>query len=260
VAPTAHILTGPQGAIGPAGQAGSQIYSGTGTPFDLKGAAGATGSTGAAGSQIYAGATVPAPGLGVAGDYYLDKTTYMLYGPKTANGWGTPVLLQGPQGPMGNANVMVDTFSLVSSQYAWNSFYGFETASLASTSFLTRYHDCPFPAVTSGVLATGMVLAYFTSDGYSYPDQWVPLPYSFPAFSDQYYYNFAYQTNVGTVRIQYFYSPNGANGTLPTTLSTDVIATHRFKLVAVSGQIADAMRQANVNLEDEAAVRRFLLQ
>jgi hypothetical protein len=105
-----------------------------------------------------------------------------------------------------------------------------------------------------------MVLAYFTPDADNYPEEWVPLPYSFPAFSDQYYYNFAYQTNVGTVRIHYFYSPNGASGTLPTTLSTDVIATHRFKLVAVSGQIADAMRQANVDLEDEAAVRRFLLQ
>jgi hypothetical protein len=54
--------------------------------------------------------------------------------------------------------------------------------------------------VTSGVLATGMVLAYFVPDPPDYPDQWVPLPYSFLAFGEQYYYNFAYQTNVGIVR------------------------------------------------------------
>jgi hypothetical protein len=69
---------------------------------------GATGSQGAAGSQIYSGNGVPAASLGTNGDYYLDKTNYLLYGPKTANGWGTATLLrgtQGPQGPAGPAGV-----------------------------------------------------------------------------------------------------------------------------------------------------------
>src|SRR6185437_2746478 len=69
---------------------------------------GATGAAGRNGSQIFSGSGAPAASLGNVGDYYLDKTNFELYGPKTAGGWGTPVLLrgaQGPQGPAGPAGV-----------------------------------------------------------------------------------------------------------------------------------------------------------
>lgn len=167
----------------------------------------------------------------------------------------------GPQGPAGaagqngNANVVVDTFTLTSAQYAWNSFYGLTTSNNATTWYLTRYHDCPFPAVTADVLATGMVLAFFIPDPFQTPNQWSPLPYSFSTGAS-YYYNFAYSTDTGLVRIHYFYTPSG--GSVPLTLSTDLIATHRFKLVAVSGKIADAMRRSGVDTTDESAVNRFL--
>src|ERR1700761_6611446 len=113
--------TGSQGAVGAAGPAGtngqngSVINSGTTTPastlgntgdfyidlatgflygpktasgwgagFSLKGA---TGAAGTAGSKIYNGSGTPATTIGTTGDYYLDKTNYLLYGPKTASGW-----------------------------------------------------------------------------------------------------------------------------------------------------------------------------
>lgn len=47
-------------------------------------------------------APVSPPSLGVEGDYYLDKSSYELYGPKINNGWGTPLNLTGGDG---NANV-----------------------------------------------------------------------------------------------------------------------------------------------------------
>lgn len=46
-------------------------------------------------SPILSGQSVPTPDLGNKGDYYLDLSTYKLYGPKTDKGWGLPVTLQG---------------------------------------------------------------------------------------------------------------------------------------------------------------------
>lgn len=82
-------LMGPEGPIGPAG------------PTGPAGAAGAVGSAGKDGSIIYSGNGAPASTLGNSGDYYLDKSTGNLYGPKTAAGWGTPVTLIGAKGADG---------------------------------------------------------------------------------------------------------------------------------------------------------------
>ncbi len=133
---------GLQGEIGPAGDDGSIIHadsgpptaglgkngdfyldkdtgelygpkleaSGWGTPITLSGPAGANGgdgangTDGADGSQIFAGTTAPAFTLGVSGDFYLNKNTFDLYGPKTGAGWGTPINLKG------TANVMYSSW------------------------------------------------------------------------------------------------------------------------------------------------------
>ena len=50
----------------------------SGSPGDT----GTTGDTGTAGSKIYSGVGVPDPGVGNVGDYYLDTSTGILYGPK----------------------------------------------------------------------------------------------------------------------------------------------------------------------------------
>lgn len=71
----------------------------------LKGEDGEPGSQGPAGedgSQIHSGSGAPAGSLGEVGDYYLDKSSYELYGPKTGSGWGSPLNLKGADG---NANV-----------------------------------------------------------------------------------------------------------------------------------------------------------
>ena len=45
-------------------------------------------------SPILSGQSVPTSDLGNKGDYYFDLSTYKLYGPKKANGWGTPITLE----------------------------------------------------------------------------------------------------------------------------------------------------------------------
>ena len=53
------------------------------------------------GNQILSGNGAPAASLGAVGDYYLNKTTMELYGPKTAEGWGSAMGLKGTQGDKG---------------------------------------------------------------------------------------------------------------------------------------------------------------
>ena len=44
---------------------------------------------------LSSGNTTPTPSQGKVGDYYFDKSSRKLYGPKTSEGWGTPKTLSG---------------------------------------------------------------------------------------------------------------------------------------------------------------------
>lgn len=80
---------------GPAGPQGEQ------GPQGPKGDPGAQGIPGADGSTIFSGKGAPAEELGKNGDYYLDKSNSAIYGPKTAEGWGTSFRLKGEKGDTG---------------------------------------------------------------------------------------------------------------------------------------------------------------
>lgn len=80
--------TGAQGPQGPQGEQGLQ---------------GIAGIKGADGSMVLSGTVVPAATLGKLGDYYFRTNTYILYGPKTAAGWGAGVNLKGANGTNGAA-------------------------------------------------------------------------------------------------------------------------------------------------------------
>ncbi|MFN0254975.1 hypothetical protein E6A44_005285, partial [Pedobacter ureilyticus] len=72
------------------------------------GPAGAQGPAGTNGKTILTGTGAPGAGVGTDGDYYMDPTTNIIYGPKVGGAWpatGTslvgPAGEQGPQGPTG---------------------------------------------------------------------------------------------------------------------------------------------------------------
>ncbi|MET4080935.1 hypothetical protein ABIB40_000880 [Pedobacter sp. UYP30] len=276
---------GVQGAIGAAGpkgangQEGSIIYSGTTVPataigkvgdyylnkttsllYGPKAAAGwgtglslkgATGAKGSAGSNIYKGAVVPAAGLGANGDFYLNSTSYLLYGPKTAAGWGVPISLRGPagpQGPEGNANVKTDVFSLTNSDWLWNSSYSFRSSPGVGSSYFTRYYLRNNNSITQAVLDRGMVLVYFTPN-YANTNQWSPLPYQFTDFSLGFDYNIAFETSRGSVKLHYFFVRRDATAVLP-ELSTYNIANYKFKIVAVSGELGTFMVAHHIDLSN----------
>lgn len=65
------------------------------------GATGPQGIPGKDGAVIHNGNGAPTGTLGNIGDMYLDKTASNLYGPKTTEGWGTPLSLKGERGATG---------------------------------------------------------------------------------------------------------------------------------------------------------------
>lgn len=56
------------------------------------------GINGKDGTAILSGESTPALNVGNIGDYYFDKSSQKLYGPKKADGWGKPVTLKGTDG------------------------------------------------------------------------------------------------------------------------------------------------------------------
>ncbi len=59
--------------------------------------------------MIHSGTGTPGSALGVVGDYYLNRQNADLYGPKTANGWGSsPINLQGTANVVGTQWTTID--------------------------------------------------------------------------------------------------------------------------------------------------------
>lgn len=54
-------------------------------------------------NTILSGRGAPRTSLGVEGDFYIDVTTFTIYGPKKASKWPTGVSLKGPQGEDGKS-------------------------------------------------------------------------------------------------------------------------------------------------------------
>jgi hypothetical protein len=78
---------GEQGEAGPKGEQGGQ---------------GDQGVAGPDGSTVLNGTVVPAASLGKNGDFYINTATSILYGPKTAAGWGTGKSIVGAKGTAGS--------------------------------------------------------------------------------------------------------------------------------------------------------------
>ena len=92
--------TGPQGIQGIQGDTGAAGPTGPTGPQGIQGIQGDTGATGPRGYSVLGGAVDPTT-EGIDGDYYINTTSYDIFGPKAAGVWGTGTTLVGPQGPQG---------------------------------------------------------------------------------------------------------------------------------------------------------------
>jgi hypothetical protein len=163
--------------------------------------------------------------------------------------------LQGAQGPQGNANVHVDVFTVSNSQWLWEDYYIFFTGSGSYTEWFTRYYKAAFSAVTQGVLDSGMVLVYMTPN-LNDLNQWSPLPYIFDTGSG-YSYNFVYVTGPGTVELEFYFDEANGSNAAP-TLSTFVIESYKFKIIAVTGSMVTSMQKNQIDKGNYAQVANFL--
>ncbi|MCH5684770.1 hypothetical protein LWM68_11175 [Niabella sp. W65] len=82
-----------RGATGANGTNGTNGANGATGAAGANGATGATGATGANGTSFLSGPNAPTGGQGNLGDTYFATTSSMVYGPKTAAGWGSGVAI-----------------------------------------------------------------------------------------------------------------------------------------------------------------------
>jgi hypothetical protein len=66
------------------------------------GLGGVPGPPGADGKTVLNGNSNPSSSTGDEGDFYINKTTKTIFGPKTSSGWGSGTSLIGPEGPIGD--------------------------------------------------------------------------------------------------------------------------------------------------------------
>lgn len=262
-------LPGEEGVPGLAGKDGSAILSGSGSPgmtignagdfyfntesktlygpkteegwghsVSLKGDPGVDGkdgSSGADGSQIYSGDMRPHDALGTIGDYYLNTDTSELFGPKTEEGWGNPLLLkgpqgetgpQGPQGPQGdpgppgatgNANVIVATASLSGSSWTYDN-----RVRPGNASTPMRSRDLKISDITSSFGNLASIVVYVKLSNHA-DAGYEPLPYRFFASdNDDYSVNITFQYDEEKVRLFYYLESNDPDVSHPSGSSVTV--------------------------------------
>lgn len=250
---------GPQGETGVEGPAGSTILSGSGqpastlgvvgdfyldlatsnfygpkkaagwgVPFSMKGANGengATGANGAAGSKILSGIIVPGAEIGVEGDYYLDKTTYSMYGPKTAAGWGVALSLRG------TANVIYS---------GWNKAVTFRDTTIDNT--LMRIADLKALSLTNEILERGAVQVYMRIGSINQP-----LPYSSMAGGKL--NTIAFMPRLNRFIINRFTADNSNSVSLSGAIE--------YRYIVIPGGVSALGNVPQVDLKDYSAVQRL---
>jgi len=235
---------GPQGATGPTGAVGP---------------AGPAGANGQNGSVIYSGTTVPPTTTGVKGDFYLNISTGLLYGPKTDTGWGSGFLLVGPQGAAGAAGNTIlsgtgtpdaalgkaGDYFLDKSSYL---LYGPKTVATNfrdTTADNSALHaaDLSAPSLTTNILNSAQIQVYFNFGGGVYA-----LPYT--SYAGGKLNTMSYLPRLGHFIITRFTSDNSNSVALSTIL--------QYRYIIIPGGVAvAAANPQHIDLNDYEAVRKF---
>lgn len=251
---------GPQGLQGTPGPAGSTVLSGNGAPTSATGAngdfyldltsslfygpkstagwgtgfamKGANGTAGTNGNKIINGTTIPGATDGSIGDYYLNTTNYLLYGPKTASGWGVGTSL------IGAANVMYSGWVIPS--YAINSTF---TAGITNV----KYGSINTNKITQAIKDSGIVLVFARKvGGYTSLGESVPLPITFKVNSG----------GVTEATINFSLGDQVIYINTTTTNNTYYVdATIEYRYIVIPGGVAIAAAK-NINLNDLQAVEK----
>jgi hypothetical protein len=203
-------MLGANGLTGPAGQNGANGANGA------AGAPGANGANGADGNKILNGSGAPAADLGQVNDYYLDKDSYSLYGPKLAAGWGIGVSLKGSSAILYSG---------------WQYAKAFSDTTVDNSALRVGYITAK--SLTTSILNSGTVLVYLTYGGSVFP-----LPYNSFAGGKNNTINFMPLFN--RIVITRFTADNSKSVALSTLLQ------YRY-VVIPSGKLVGSMPKIDLN-------------
>jgi hypothetical protein len=203
-------MLGANGLTGPAGQNGANGANGA------AGAPGANGANGADGNKILNGSGAPAADLGQVNDYYLDKDSYSLYGPKLAAGWGIGVSLKG------SSDILYS---------GWQYAKAFSDTTVDNSALRVGYITAK--SLTTSILNSGTVLVYLTYGGSVFP-----LPYNSFAGGKNNTINFMPLFN--RIVITRFTADNSRSVALSTLLQ------YRY-VVIPSGKLVGSMPKIDLN-------------
>lgn len=256
---------GPQGVQGVKGDNGSMIYSGNnapeaslgangdyyfrlsnsmfygpktaagwGTPVSLRGA---TGATGAAGSKILSGTVLPGTNVGAIGDFYFKSDQYLLFGPKTAGGWGSGVNLRGATGATGSANVIYS---------GWMTFQQDQRDTVIDGTNLKVNHLLA-PRLTNAILNGGIILVYWR-----FQSTVIQLPYTSDAGAGSgptKTSTVSYVPKAGVIFItRYTHDNSGSVG----------FGNIQFRYVLVPGAVVATLRDRNIDLNDPVELDKVI--
>ena len=260
---------GPEGPVGPAGEDGSQIHAGTGapsvdlgsegdyyldqntgdlygpkndqgwgTPISLQGPPGddgEDGQDGEDGSQIYSGTGAPAASLGVEGDYYLDKSSYELYGPKSSSGWETPISLKG------TANVLYSSWVDIS----WDGGGAY-----------SRYMRISESRVTEEFLNSGAIQMYMKSSGSS---GFSITPLSFTDGDHELYFSAGVSTDPQNLFNGIILQLDHTSGQPLEQSAIDYFADQQVRYVLIPGGVSLSKESKNIpiDLDDYEQVKEY---
>ena len=217
--------TGATGTRGTPGSTGATGLTGaTGSPgaTGMPGATG-TGGTGGNGSQILSGNVAPASSLGNAGDYYLNKSTYELYGPKDASGWGVPIVLRGADGTGSSTSVTaLETADNVTFEWIYegnNRVLRKQGTQVNDTSTVFNIPAGNFEAVKNGI-----VLVYMRSNSSGGSYSWKQLNYTDISMGFSVHYRYLLRINPTNARMRIIHNVNTDYTPLPVDKIRVVIA------------------------------------
>ena len=203
-------MLGANGMAGPTGQNGNN---------GANGANGANGKDGTNGNKILNGSGAPAADLGLTNDYYLDKDSYTLYGPKLVAGWGIGVSLKGPAG---SSEVLYS---------GWTYAKAFSDTTVDNSALKVGYITAK--TLTTAVLNSGTVLVYLTYGGSVFP-----LPYN--SFAGGKNNTINYMPLFNRIVITRFTADNSRSVALSTVLQ------YRYVIIP-SGKLISSMPQKDLD-------------
>jgi hypothetical protein len=157
-------------------------------------------------------------------------------------------------GPLNNASVVTDTFTLVDSMYR-DTVWTVPVGSGPFATFNARVATIGIPDITSAIAADGLVLVYMSTDSTAdSTNEWTPLPLS---VSFDYLQTFTYAYTAGQVQIAFYESETNIEIPAPNVYEV-IVPTQEFKIVVASGSAGALLAERHVDLRSYSQVMAAL--